>query len=72
MAVEWRSLTFCDKFEALGLYGYSAVGACIVADPACLSRIPNPIFFRPGSWIRIRIKEFYYSNQKKFSKLSEI
>jgi hypothetical protein len=49
-----------------------------VADPRCLSgseffqsRIPDPIFFHPGS--RIRIKEFKYINPKKMvSNLSEI
>jgi hypothetical protein len=34
-----------------------------VADPGCLSRIPDPNCLHPGS--RIRIKEFKYSNQKK-------
>jgi hypothetical protein len=47
-----------------------------VADPGCLSRIPDPTFFHPGSRIpnpncshpgsRIRIKEFKYFNQKKW------
>jgi hypothetical protein len=47
-----------------------------VADPGCLSRIPDPTFFHPGSWIpdpnclhpgsRIRIKEFKYFNPKKW------
>ncbi len=35
-----------------------------VADPGCLSRIPDPTFFQPGS--RIRIKEFKYFNPKKW------
>jgi hypothetical protein len=52
-----------------------------VADPECLSRIPDPIFFPsliPGSGseffsYRIRIKEFKYFNPKKLvSNLSEI
>jgi hypothetical protein len=34
-----------------------------VADPGCLSRIPDPTFFHPGS--RIRIKDFKYFNPKK-------
>jgi hypothetical protein len=33
-----------------------------VADPGCLSRIPDPTFFHPGS--RIRRKEFKYFNPK--------
>ncbi len=33
-----------------------------VAHPGCLSRIPDPNFFHPGS--RIRIKEFKYCNPK--------
>ncbi len=41
-----------------------------VADPGCLSRIPDPNFFHPES--RIRIKEFQYFNPKFVSKLSEI
>jgi hypothetical protein len=36
----------------------------IFADPGCLSRIPDPTFFHPGS--RIRIKEFKYFNPKKW------
>ncbi len=35
-----------------------------VADPGCLSRIPDPTFFHPGS--RICIKEFNYFNPKKW------
>jgi hypothetical protein len=35
-----------------------------VAGPGCLSRIPDPTFFHPGS--RIRIKEFKYFNPKKW------
>jgi hypothetical protein len=35
-----------------------------VADPECLSRIPDPTFFHPRS--RIRIKEFKYFNLKKW------
>jgi hypothetical protein len=43
-----------------------------VADPGCLSRIPEPNFFHPEYWIqgqkdsriRIRIKEFKYFNLK--------
>jgi hypothetical protein len=40
-----------------------------VADPGCLSRIPDPTFFHPGSELfpsRIRIKEFKYFNPKKW------
>jgi hypothetical protein len=37
-----------------------------VADPGCLSRIPDPTFFHPGS--RILIKEFKYFNPKKSKK----
>jgi hypothetical protein len=47
-----------------------------VADPGCLSQIPDPTFFHPGSRIRtvsipdpgsrIRIKEFMYFNPKKW------
>jgi hypothetical protein len=47
-----------------------------VADPGCLSRIPDPNFFHPGSRIpdpncfhpgyRIGIKEFKYVNPKKW------
>ncbi len=40
-----------------------------VADPECLSRIPDPTFFHPGSELspsRIRIKEFKYFNPKKW------
>jgi hypothetical protein len=50
-----------------------------VGDPGCLSRIPDPSFFHPGSRIqtvsipdpgsRIRIKEFKYFNPKKNKKL---
>ncbi len=42
---------------------------CSVADPGCLSRIPDPTFFHPGSELsssRIRIEEFKYFNQKKW------
>jgi hypothetical protein len=49
-----------------------------VADPGCLSRIPDPTFFHPGSRIptvsipdpgsRILIKEFKYFNPKKAKK----
>ncbi len=38
----------------------------VVADPGCLSRIPDPKKFYPGSRIRIRIKEFKYFYPKKF------
>jgi len=38
-----------------------------VADPGCLSRIPDPTFFHPGS--RILIKEFKYFNPKKSKKM---
>ncbi len=51
---------------------------CSVADPGCLSRIPDPTFFHPGSRIRtvsitdpgsrILIKEFEYFNPKKSKK----
>jgi hypothetical protein len=43
-----------------------------VADPGCLSRIPDPIFFHPGSRIQtlfpsqIRIKEFKNFNPEKW------
>jgi hypothetical protein len=45
-----------------------------VAEPGCLSRILDPNFFHPGSWVekipgsrvRIRIKEFMYFNPKLF------
>jgi hypothetical protein len=37
-----------------------------VADPGCLSRIPDPTFFYPGS--RILIKEFKYLTYKKAKK----
>ncbi len=50
-----------------------------VADPGCLSRIPDPTFFHPGSRIRtvsipdpgsrILIKEFKYFNPKKSKKM---
>ncbi len=39
-----------------------------VADPGCLSRIPDPIFFHPGS--RIRMKEFKYFNPEKWFQCS--
>jgi hypothetical protein len=42
-----------------------------VADPGCLSRIPDPTFFHPGSELspsRI-IKEFKYFNPKKSKKM---
>jgi hypothetical protein len=42
------------------------VADCSVADPGCLSRIPDLTFFHPGS--RIRIKEFKYFNPKKTKK----
>jgi hypothetical protein len=58
------------------------MGAYSVADPGCLSRIPDSKFsipdpgfmFKkiPESRIRIRIKEFIYLTQKIVSKLSEI
>ncbi len=40
-----------------------------VADPECLSHIPDPTFFQSGSELfpsRIRIKEFKYFNPKKW------
>jgi hypothetical protein len=42
-----------------------------VANPGCLTRISDPTFYYPGSWIRIfpsriRIKEFKYFNPKKW------
>jgi hypothetical protein len=37
-----------------------------VADPGCLSRIPDPTFFHPGS--RTLIKEFKYFSPKKAKK----
>jgi hypothetical protein len=42
-----------------------------VADPGCLSRIPDPTFFHPGSELspsRILIKEFKYFKPKKKKK----
>ena len=42
-----------------------------VADPGCLSRIPDPTFFPPGSELspsRILIKEFKYFNPQKSKK----
>jgi hypothetical protein len=42
---------------------------CSVADPGCLSRIPDPTFFHHRSELspsRIRIKEFKYFNPKKW------
>ena len=52
---------------------------CSVADPGCLSRIPDPTFFHPESRIRtvsildpgsrILIKEFKYFNPKKSKKI---
>jgi hypothetical protein len=35
-----------------------------VADPGCLTWIPDPNFFHPGT--RIHIKEFRYLNLKKY------
>jgi hypothetical protein len=43
--------------------GKSCVPVGSVADQGCLSRIPDPNFFHPGS--RICIKEFKYFNPKK-------
>ncbi len=50
-----------------------------VADPGCLSRIPDPNFFHPVSrirtvsipdpWSRILIKEFKYFNPQKTKKM---
>jgi hypothetical protein len=50
-----------------------------VANPGCLSRIPDPTFYHPGSRIqpvsipdpgsRNRIKEFKYFNPKKTQKM---
>ncbi len=40
-----------------------------VADPGCLSGVPDPTFFHPGSEFfpsRIRIKEFRYFKPKKW------
>jgi hypothetical protein len=50
--------------------------ATSVVDPGCLSRIPDPTFFHPGSrdpnclhpGSRILIKEFKYFNPKKANK----
>jgi hypothetical protein len=39
-----------------------------VADPGCLSRIPDPTIFHFGSRTRIRIKEFKYFNPPKKQK----
>jgi hypothetical protein len=41
-----------------------------VADPGCLSRIPDPNFFHPGSWIHI--KEFKYFKPKNVTKLGNL
>jgi hypothetical protein len=58
------------------------MNSCSVADPGCLSWIPDPNFFHPGftvkkipgfrTWIHIRIKEFRHFKQKIVTKLSEI
>jgi hypothetical protein len=49
-----------------------------VADPGCLSRIPDPTFFHPGSELSpsripdphtVRIKEFKYFNPLKNKKM---
>jgi hypothetical protein len=52
--------------SAYYLYPHLQVVALIVmdsvADLGCLSRIPDPNFFHPGS--RIRLKEFKYFNLK--------
>jgi hypothetical protein len=47
------------------------VGKSSVADPGCLSQIPDPTFFHPGSELspsRILIKEFKYFYPKKAKK----
>jgi hypothetical protein len=49
-----------------GCNSFSYSFSCSVADPGCLSRIPDPTFFHPGS--RILIKEFKYFNPKKAKK----
>jgi hypothetical protein len=53
-------LSYYDKLT-LRLF-YMIIGwFTFMADPGCLSRIPDPTFFHPGS--RILIKEFKYFNQ---------
>jgi hypothetical protein len=52
---------------------YPTCKKCVISvtDPGCLSRIPDPNFFHPGSWIRI--KEFKYFKPKIcFSALGNI
>jgi hypothetical protein len=61
------------KFQHTGMRTFS------VADPGCLSRIPDPTFYHPGSRIRtvsipdpgsrILVKEFKYFNPKKSKKM---
>jgi hypothetical protein len=43
------------KLAISGITDYNCTGTVSVADPGCLSRIPDPdptIFWYPGSWIR--------------------
>ncbi len=69
----WVYTLHCEKGKTIAFLTVS------VADPGCLSRIPDPTFFHPGSWIRtvsipdpgsrIRIKEFKYFNPKETKKM---
>jgi hypothetical protein len=61
-----------DTIETLFMCLVTGVFCCehiSVADPGCLSRIPDPTFFYPGSELspsRIRIEEFKYFNPTKW------
>jgi hypothetical protein len=44
--------TFVLNIYRKGIRGGGPFLTCSVADPGCLSRIPDPTFFNPGSWIR--------------------
>ncbi len=53
------------------IYNLQVKSKSSVADPGCLSRIPDPTFFHPGSELspsRILIKEFKYFNPQKSKK----
>jgi hypothetical protein len=59
------SVMYKDSNERLNC---AVCDQCSVADPGCLSRIPDPTFFHPGSEFfpsRIRVKEFKYFIPKK-------
>jgi hypothetical protein len=43
-----------------------------VADPGCLSRIPDPTFFHPRSWIHIKKFNFFTFFPQKIVSLSKI